>query len=354
MIIEFTERAIELSPNASVSPKMKLAAFAILLVAVDVRTSDPVFPTAEGTTWKYELRQERQSNSLDLTEPAEEEHLAVTYRLGGVAKIDNVELRRLEIYRDDALEHVDLIAIDDRSIICPARLGADGKVTKLVPPQQMLALPLKTGTKWNFDGTIGETKVEQHYEMAGEENVDLPAGKFHAWRIHCEQIAPAKATIDRWFVPGTGFVKVETAVKGESGGTLQKSTLLLSEPPKVTAAPHTASPIPVEKFSAGVSMQANDDSKTEFKSDVPAIFARWHGHDLPDQAQIRATFVAESVADVSADYGIDEITATSPKSDSGGTFTLTKPDEGWAPGNYRIEFFVNDKPATTLRFKISK
>src|SRR5207248_267725 len=150
------------------------------------------------------------SDSFDLTEPNEEEHFAVTYRLGGVEKIDNKELRRLEIYRGDAIENIDLIAIEERGINCPARANAEGAITKLIPPQQMLALPLKTGTAWNFDGTIGEMKVKvnQRYEITGEEDVDVPAGKFHAWRIHCEQTSPSTATIDRWFVPTIGFVKV--------------------------------------------------------------------------------------------------------------------------------------------------
>jgi hypothetical protein len=75
---------------------------------------------------------------------------------------------------------------------------------------------------------------------------------------------------------------------------------------------------------------------------------------LPEHAEIRAAFIAESVADVAADYEIDEITGTAPKADSAGIFTLSKPNEGWSPGDYRIEFFVNDEPATTLRFKIVK
>jgi hypothetical protein len=354
MIIEFAGRAIELSIPASVSSKMKLAALVLLSLPVAVYAAAPIFPTAEGTTWKYELRQERQSASADLTEPNEEEQLAVTYRLGGTEKIDNVELRRLEIYRADMLEHVDLIAIEERGIICPARMSGDGKTAKLIPPQQMLALPLKAGSKWNFNGAIGDTKVSQRYEVAGEEDVDLPAGKFHAWRIHCEQTAPARASIDRWFVAGVGFVKVESAVKGESGGTLQKTTLSLIEQPKITAAPETKPASAAKKFSAGVSSDDKGEFKNEFKSDAPAIFVRWHGQDLPEHANIRAAFIAENVADVAADYEIDESDATAPKPDSGGTFTVSKPEEGWSPGSYRIEFFVNDEPAAAVKFRISK
>ena len=333
---------------------MKVVAFALVLMPLICGAAEPLLPMAEGTTWNYELVQERPSASLDLTEPNEQERLSVSYRVGGTAKIDNKDLRRLEIYRGDTLDTVDLIAVEERGLICPARVLPEGAIIKLIPPQMMLSTPLKTGTKWDFDGTIGDTKVNQRYEIVGEEDVDVPAGKFHAWRIHCEQILPTPATIDRWFVPTTGFVKVETAVKGPSGGVLQKSSLSLKEPPKVTSAPQKNSPPQPEKLSAGVSNEPRGEFKTDFKSDAPAIYARWRGQGLPDHAKIRASFIAGNVADVSADYEIDEASAVAPTPNSSGTFTLSKPEGGWAPGNYRVEFFLNDAPTETVKFKISK
>jgi hypothetical protein len=333
---------------------MKTAVFALVLMPLICGAAGPILPTAEGTTWNYELAQERPSESLDLTEPNIEEHFAVSYRLGAKEKIDNKDLRRLEIYRGDTLDSIDLIAVEEHGIICPARTDSKGAIAKLIPPQMMLRTPLKKGTHWNFDGTIGDTKVNQRYEVAGEEDVNVPAGKFHAWRIHCEQTLPAPATIDRWFVSGTGFVRVETSVKGPSGGVLQKSSLTLKEPPKVAAAPQRNPKPSPEKLAAGVSSEPSGEFKTDLKTNTPAIYTRWRGHGLTDRAKIRAVFIAENVADVSADYQIDEASTVAPSPDSNGTFTLAQPEGGWAPGNYRVEFFVNDAPAQTVKFKISK
>jgi hypothetical protein len=346
---------MELSSHACVLPEMKIARFVLMLMPCICGAAElPLLPTTEGTTWNYDLVREKPSVDLDLTEPNEEEHLAVTYRLGGNEKVDNKDLQRLEIYRGDTLDSVDLIAVEESGISCPARVDSEGAMTKLMPPQIMLATPLKTGTKWNFDGTIAKTKVNQRYEIAGEEDVDLPAGKFHAWRIHCEQTSPTAATIDRWFVPGTGFVKVETVVKAPSGGVLQKSSLKLKEPPKIVAAPEKKPAPNPEKLSAGVSSEPKGEFKAEFKSDTPAIYARWRGRGLPDQAKIRAVLVAENVADVSADSQIDETSAVAPTPNSVGTFTLSKPEQGWAMGDYRVEFFLDDEPAKTVKFKVSK
>jgi hypothetical protein len=355
MIINFSNRAIELSSHACVLPEMKIAVFALVLMPLICgATEQPLLPTTEGTTWNYDLVQEKPSDGFDLTDPKEEEHLAVMYRLGRIEKIDDKDLQRLEVYRGETLESVDLIAVEEHGITCPARVDSQGAITKLVPPQIMLATPLKTGTNWNFDGAIAGTKVNQRYEIAGEEDVDVPAGKFHAWRIHCEQTSPAPATIDRWFVPGTGFVKVETVVKAPSGGVLQRSSLMLKEQPKVASAPQAKSTPPAEKLSAGISSEREGEFKTDFKADTPAIFARWRGQGLPDHAKIRAVFIAENVADVSAEYEIDETSAVAPTANAKGVFTLAKPEEGWAAGNYRVEFFVDDASAETVKFKIVK
>jgi hypothetical protein len=354
IIIKFSHRAIELSPHGCVSPEMKIAVSALVLAPLVCLASEPLLPTAEGTIWNYDLVQERPSEGFDLTEPNKQERIAVTYRLGTSERIDNKDLQRLEVYRGDTLESVDLIMADENDMICAARMDTQRNLTKINPPQQLVKRPFQSGTTWDFDGTISDTKVNQHYEIVGEEDVDVPAGKFHAWRIHCEQTSPSTATIDRWFVPTIGFVKVETAVKGESGGTLQKTSLKLKELPKVASAPQKNTAPQPEILSAGVSSEPKGEFKAQFKIDTPAIYARWHGQGLPEHTKIRASFIAENVADVSADYEIDETSAVAPNPNSSGTFTLSRPEGGWAPGNYRVEFFIDHQPAETVKFKITK
>jgi hypothetical protein len=333
---------------------MKIAALVLALAPVVSLAADPLLNMSEGTTWNYELTQERPSESLDLTEPNAQEQFAVTYRLGGTQKVDNKDWQRLEIYRGDSLESVDLVIADAEGMTCGARMDANGNIAKFSPSQQLVQRPFTAGTNWNFEGTVGETKVSQHYEIAGEEDVVVPAGKFHAWRIHCEQMVPRPATIDRWFVPTIGFVKVETAVKGESGSVLQRTSLQLKEPPKIEAAPRKNATTEIGKLSAGLASEPNGTFKTEFKSDTPAVYACWRGHELREKPEIRAVFIAENVADTSADYQIDESKATAPSPNSSGIFTLSRPENGWTPGNYRIEFFVNDELAQTVKFKIEK
>jgi hypothetical protein len=333
---------------------MKFLILATILAPVIGLAAEPLVPTEEGTSWNYELIQEKPNDGLDLTESNDQEIVAVTYRLGGTEKIDNKELRKLEIYRGETLDSVDLIAIEEQGIICPARTDGHGGVIKLVPPQIMLKTPLEKGKRWAFDGTIGATKVKQQYEIADEEEIEVPAGKFHAWRIHCEQTSPAPASIDRWFVPGTGFVKVTTVVKGESGVAAQKTWMNLKELPKVQLWEQKSPLVGFDKLSGDVSTEPHGEFKTEFKDSAPTVYARWHGRGLRDHAQIRAVFIAENVADVSANYQIDEMETTAPAPNSSGSFALSRPETGWTPGDYRLEFYLDDALAATVKFKIVK
>src|SRR4029077_4774592 len=156
----------------------------------------------------------------------------------------------------------------------------------------------------------------------------------------------------RWFVPGTGFVKVATVVKGESGLPAQRTWLNLKELPKVAPSKNASSE--PDKLSAGVSSEPQGEFKTEFKDSAPAVYARWHGRGLRGQAQIRVVFIAQNVADISANYQIDEMETTAPAANSGGTFELSRPDGGWTTGDYRVEFYLDDELASTGKFKIVK
>ena len=313
-----------------------------------------LIPTAEGTNWTYEMIQESANGSLDLSQPTKTERFEVMYRIGGMLKTDNNDFTKLELYRDHTLVSTDLVTVDDRGIICSARIDEKGRVTTFQPPQTLVKMPLKAGETWNFDGQIGGTKVNQRYEIRGQEDVDVPAGKFHAWHIHCQQTVPTAATTDRWFVSGTGFVKVTTQIKTPSGDMLQQTSLDLKIAPKIGAQANMKPATGKGELSVGVSKGPVGVFATTFSSDTPAIYARWQGRGLRPQSRTRAVWIAEDVADVEPDYQIDEASAVAPAQNSRGTFTISQPEGGWAPGNYRVEFYLDGQLTDSVKLTITK
>src|SRR5207237_1231891 len=124
--------------------------------------------------------------------------------------------------------------------------------------------------------------------------------------------------------------------------------------PTVKARPESKSAAELGKLSVGVSSEPSGEFKTDFKSDTPAIYARWRGHALPDHAEVRAVFIAENVADVAADYEIADAATTTTTADAHGTFTLSQPEGGWVAGNYRVQFYIDEALAGTVKLKIVK
>jgi hypothetical protein len=330
--------------------------FALLggAVATTSTFAAPLIPTADGTTWPYIMTQEA-GEGLGFADAKKEEagkiQAPVAYRIDGTEKIDGKDLLKFEMHRGGVVTNTDLMTVDERGINCFARIDQAGEMTKLDPPQTMVAAPLKDGVRWDYDAQIGETKVHQHYAVVGEEDVDLAAGKFHAFKIHGEQTSPGPMIIDRWFVNGTGIVKDITTTRSAEGNLIRRITLELKERPKVAPRPEVRE----KKLSGSVGKDAIGKPMAQFGPDTEKIYARWQGNGLRKEAKIRTVWIAENIGDVAErDYTIDEATTTATAPDSHGIFTLSRPEEGWAPGDYRVEFYVDDALTDTVKLKIDK
>ena len=335
----------------------KIITLAFIAAPLAFASAEQLIPTADGTSWQYQMTQEAGEGLRlqDLTPAADGKvHLLVTYRIDGATNIDGKDLLKFEMHRDGVVTNTDLLTVNENGIVCSARIDQDGEMTKLNPPQIMVAAPLKTGTSWDFDGDVAGTKVHQHYGVTGEQDVTVPAGKFRAFQIHGEQTLPNPVTIDRWFVKGTGIVKDVTTTRSENGDLLRRISLELKERPKVAARPEVKSAAST-KLTVTVSKEAAGQATAQFGPDTEKIYARWQGHDLRPEAKIRVVWIAENIGDdAPPDYTIDDANTVASASQAHGTFTLSRPDEGWVPGDYRVEFYLDDALVQAVKLKIAK
>lgn len=348
-----------------------LLAAALFLAAVPVR-SDPLLPTAEGTTWEYD--------STETLTGAAPVHSNVTVRAGKQI-LYGTEVIKLETRSGNVVSKIELVIADEEGITRLARAGKDGKLTKLNPPEPMIVAPLKVGSGWESDGEMEGIKMHHRFTVVAEERVTVPAGKFQAFHIRGEGASLMSVILDQWFVPGTGFVKETTVVKGP--GLMQRVTLELN---KVTISPLAPSPTeqqiesspksaatigtastpsetdtnpaektaaPLKKLSVKISGDPAGEAKTEFKSDTPRIYVLWYGHNLPEGAKVRVAWVAEDVGDlVEPNFIIDETETVAAVPDANARFTLGRPPDGWAEGKYRVEFYVDDLLVETVKVTI--
>ena len=336
----------------------KIAVLVLAAVPLGFVSAEQLIPTAPGMGWRYKMTEEP-GKGLRIpdskTDATGTIRVSVLYRIDGTESIDGKELLKFEMHRTGVITNTDLLSIDEHGIVCPARINLDGELIKLNPPQTIVATPLKRGATWNFDGQIGEMKVHQHYEVAEEDDIEVAAGEFHAFHIHGEQTSPSRMTIDRWFAIGIGIVKDVTTMRDSGGDLLERISLDLVERPKIVERPEIKAAGAPKKISVDLAKQRLGEATTTFSSSTPRIYARWRGDRLRKGAKVRAVWIAENIGeDFPPDYKVDEATAIAESAAAHGAFTLSRPEDGWALGNYRVEFYVDDVLVDTVKLKIGK
>jgi hypothetical protein len=91
-----------------------------------------------------------------------------------------------------------------------------------------------------------------------------------------------------------------------------------------------------------------------FLTGTPKIYGLWKGETLKAGDIIRAVWVAEAFGYSRKDVKITEGTATAYKSNDEGVFSVARPQGGWPLGRYRVEFYVGETLAGTVRFDIEQ
>jgi hypothetical protein len=337
---------------------LKRIVFFLVVASLSEALTAPLVPTTPGTTWRYSMTKEVGKgltiSNLKLDTDGKV-RLPVLYRLDGIEDVDGRQLLKFEMHRAGSITNTDLVTVDEHGITCWARINLDGELIKFNPPQTMVATPLKQGATWNFNGQAGDLKVHQRYEVTGEGDVEVPAGEFHAFHIRGEQSLPSRMTIDRWFAPGIGIVKDVTTTRATDGDLLERISLELAERPKIENRPDVKSDTATKRVSVSFAKDQFGKASTVFSSDSPQICVRWEGQRLRKGGKVKAVWIAENIGeDFPQDYKVDEASATVENQNAHGVFTLARPEIGWAIGDYRVEFYVDDVLVDSAKLKIVK
>src|ERR1043166_4813613 len=278
---------------------------AVCCLGVSSVLAAPVIPTAPGTSWRYNMTEEigKGLNVSNVKADADGKiRLPVLYRLEGTEDVDGKDLLKFEMHRAGTITNTDLLTVDEHGITCWSRVNLDGELVKFSPPQTMIAVPLKKGAGWEFDGRAGELKVQQHYDVLGEEKIEVPAGVFQAFRIHGEQTTPNRMTIDRWFAPGVGIVKDITTMQEAKGDLLQRISLELAEGPKIVERPEVKPDAAPKRLTVNLAIDHFGKPTTTFSSNAPEIYARWQGQRLRQGANVKAVWIVENIGEAFPQY----------------------------------------------------
>jgi hypothetical protein len=147
---------------------------------------------------------------------------------------------RYKTHTDEYTEVVTAVEKKDGAVVVSVGREVDGKVspqssdvrvtdkglfrmsllgTVYDEPYCILKLPLKPGETWTSESASGGGAVKStfKYKAIKEEDVEVPAGKFHAFRIEVDVDTRGRATHSTiWYDARVGVVKMEYG-DGDSG-----------------------------------------------------------------------------------------------------------------------------------------
>jgi hypothetical protein len=313
-------------------------AFLLLVSTAAAALGSWPFPTAEGTTWRYVLT----------CEP-EEQQTVFTRHIVGSAKSNRTDGPiRIDQTLDGLVNFSEWLTRQKEAVQATAQRGADGTSIVLNPPVTLLPAKMQPGASWNFRGQIAGADVELPMKLISEEEVNVAAGKFRAWHIRGEHTGLVTTVAEQWFTPGVGWVKEMVTQRSPTGQLIDRR---LAE---MVALPSAKPILPGRPFEASISTSTAGAPADVISADALQIVARWRVHREIGSAKVRAVWIAEDTAGVvPAGYKVDEATAVAAPPESVGTFTLSRPADGWVAGKYRVDFYVQNVLVATARVTIA-
>ncbi len=333
---------IDLPAFARLRSDVPICAFLLLLGTTTIAPRPWPFPTAEGTTWRYVL-----------THEPEQEQTVLTRQIAGVPKSTKTEGPfRLEQKLDGSVKFAEWLTRQKEAVLATAERGEDGTSVVLNPPATILPGKMEPGASWNFRGQIAGADLTLVLKIISEEEIKVAAGKFRTWHIRGEQTGLVTTVAEQWFAPGVGWVKEVVTQRSPTGQLIDRRSVEMTALPSAQPSARTAPPD--RPFEASISTSTVGAPMDVISANALQIIARWRVHREIGNAKVRVVWIAEDTAGlVPADYKIDEATAVATPPESVGTFTLSRPADGWAAGRYRVEFYVQDALVATARVIIA-
>ncbi len=293
-------------------------------------------------TWQYSLS----------SEPEQENRAVTRHIVGSTGSPETEAAIRMEEKIGDLPASVRVLENRSGAVITSPQGKAGEPAAANDSSATILPAKMEPGVSWEFRGQIAGTTLELPMSVESEEEIEVPAGKFRAWYIRGEKTGTVATKAEQWFVPNVGWVKEAVTQRSPTGQLLVRRSLVLLAAP---LAERDAGLGRGERaFEASVSTSSSGASMDTISADALQIVARWRALQLKGNAKVRAVWIAEDTNGiVQPDYKIDEAAAIATPPESVGTFTLSRPPDGWAAGKYRVEFYLRERLVAAVRITIA-
>lgn len=193
-------------------------------VSASPRAGDSYYPLAKGSKWVY---------STDFAEDTELVHEVI-----GTEKIGDVECF--------IVEHKTVGPVLGTRVMRKEWVAADGdgilihKVSRgkseldVVKPFFKIKHVLRKDDEWKGQAKAEENPPQYEYRVEGEEDVEVPAGKFKAVKVHIKIESGTRHSAEgsEWYARNVGIVKSEITIRASGDDFTMVSELKKFEPGK--------------------------------------------------------------------------------------------------------------------------
>ena len=103
-----------------------------------------------------------------------------------------------------------------------------------------------------------------------------------------------------------------------------------------------------------VSEAKDGPAKSIFKPTTPKVYIRAKLVDIPPGAKLKADWIAVKTGVAPPNYKVDSVESAAGKGATQYHGALGKPNAGWPEGDYRVDLFIDGKPAKQATFRIAR
>lgn len=152
------------------------------------KPANPYYPMVAGASWEYEIQVPGRTSGV-----VEQVAIATDTKGGRLLTVTRT-------YQGDTID-LEKVEVSNRGV---CRLWVAGR--KLDDPEWMVKTPFKAGDTWTFT-TNGPIPLKLSYTVCGEEDVEVPAGKYKAIRVDRAADGHPNFAASLWYAPGVGLIK---------------------------------------------------------------------------------------------------------------------------------------------------
>jgi hypothetical protein len=115
-------------------------------------------------------------------------------------------------------------------------------------------------------------------------------------------------------------------------------------PSQAAAAPHYGDLV--------LSDQMGGAAKSTFNADTAKIYLHAQLVDVAKASTLKSEWIAEKTKVAPPNYKMDSAEVNVGALANSVDFNMSKPTKGWPPGDYRVDLFIDGKPAGSVKYQV--